>query len=293
MGAPELSPRSATGWAARLALRCEATADGASRITHRVHQGPLRLLKPLHPEGPAVCHAVIVHPPGGIVGGDTLALDIAVAQGAHLVATTPGAQKWYRSLGPEASAETRLRIADGATLEWLPQEAIVFDAARAVQTLTIEVAPAGRFLGWEALSLGRAARNERFTRGLFRQRIEIVRAGAPIWRETLGVTEDDRLLASPLGFAGRTHSATAWVLWPARDAAETEAQLTAVRTALGALGAESALVWGASAPEPGLIVVKALADSIEAAQGLLMTVRDTLRAPVVHRPSQPLRLWST
>ncbi len=292
MGAPELSTPLVSGWAARLTLRCEF-AHGASRITHRAHHGPLRLLKPLHPEGPALCHAVIVHPPGGVVGGDTLALDISVAPRAHLVVTTPGAQKWYRSDGREAAADTSLRVEDGAALEWLPQETIVFDAARARQTLTIAVAAGGRFFGWEALSLGRAARAERFTRGLFRQRIEIVRDGAPLWRETLDLTDEDPLLASPLGFAGRTHSATAWALWPARDAAETEALLVAVRTALDTRGTEGGLVWGAASPEPGLIVVKMLADSIEAAQGLLITVRDTLRAPIFHHPAQPLRLWST
>lgn len=293
MTGPALGRAPDEGWAAKLVLRVDRSPNEVSRITHRVHHGPLRLLKPLYPEGPAICHAVIVHPPGGVVGGDALSLDIDVGPDAFLVATTPGAQKWYRSDGREASAMTSLRVLDHGALEWLPQEAILFDRARGQQSIRVEVAAHGRFFGWETLSLGRAARDERFTRGLFCQRIEIVRDGAPLWRETLGLTDEDPLLASPLGFAGRTHSATAWALWPARDAAETEALLAAVRAALDAWGAPGGLAWGASAPEPGLIVVKTLADSIEAAQGLLITARDTLRAPIFDQPAQPLRLWST
>ena len=148
------SDQSGAGWSARLNLRFEPReVNGAMRtvMTERNHFGPLRILKPLYPEGEAICHAVIVHPPGGIVAGDTLAVDLHVDSGAHALATTPGAQKWYRSTGATASAITRLCVGDDGTLEWMPQETMVFNGAQAKQTLEITLAPKARFFGWEML----------------------------------------------------------------------------------------------------------------------------------------------
>lgn len=264
-------------------------------LCERVHDGPLRLLKPLYPEGDGICHAVLVHPPGGIVGGDQLRVEVEVEAGAHLVATTPGAQKWYRSLGLRANASTRLQIAAGGALEWLPQETIVFDGAQAEQCLRIETSAEGRFLGWEALSLGRAARQERFSHGLFRQRTEIIRDGAPLWRELLRAAGGDGWLDSPVGMAGRAHSATAWAIWPAHDANETDALLSTLRSALDSHPSASTprTLWGVSAPASGLIVLKLLAETIEAAHHLLVSFREVVRPVILDRQALPLRLWST
>ena len=156
------------GWSARLNLRFESReVVGSLRtvMTERKHFGPLRILKPLYPEGHDICHGVIVHPPGGIVAGDSLAIDVQVDANANALITTPGTQKWYRSSGKQASAVTRLQVADGATLEWMPQETMVFDGAWAEQVLDIALAPGARFFGWEMLCLGRTTRGERFTSG--------------------------------------------------------------------------------------------------------------------------------
>ena len=118
------------GWDARLELAFER-GGGRTVLTTRRHVGPLRVQKSLHPEGPDVCQAIVVHPPGGIVGGDSLAIGIDAGVGAHAQLTTPGAAKWYRSAGPVAHAATALRLAAGAIVEWLPQETILFDGARA------------------------------------------------------------------------------------------------------------------------------------------------------------------
>ena len=161
------------GWSARLNLRfesCEVLGSSRTVMTERNHFGPLRILKPLYPEGHDICHGVVVHPPGGIVAGDSLAIDVQVDANANALITTPGAQKWYRSSGKQASAVTRLHVADGATLEWMPQETMVFDGAWVEQVLDVTLAPRARFFGWEMLCLGRTTRGERFTTGEFRQR---------------------------------------------------------------------------------------------------------------------------
>src|SRR6187399_900454 len=105
------------GWNARLELRFEREA-ARTVLTTRRHVGPLRVQKSLHPEGAGVCQAIIVHPPGGIVGGDSLAIAIEAGAGAHAQLTTPGAAKWYRSAGSVARSTTALRLAAGALVEW-------------------------------------------------------------------------------------------------------------------------------------------------------------------------------
>ena len=284
----------ASGWSARLNLRFEPRqVSGATRtvMAERNHFGPLRILKPLYPEGDAVCHAVIVHPPGGIVAGDSLALDARVDGGAHVLATTPGAQKWYRSTGADATAVTRLHVADDASLEWMPQETIVFNGARAQQTLEISLAPRARFFGWEMLCLGRTTRGERFATGEFRQRIRLVRAGgdAPLWRESMLLSGNHPLMNSPLGFRELPVAATAWISLPDDESGVATAHvLTSARDALG-----DAPTAAASSPESGLIVIKALGDAPEAVRNLLINVWKKIRLQVFVREAILPRIWST
>ncbi len=280
------------GWSAHLNIRFEPREiSGETRtvVTERDHFGPLRILKPLYPEGHDICHGIVVHPPGGIVAGDSLAINVQVDQNASAVITTPGAQKWYRSTGKHASALTQLDVADAAALEWMPQESIVFDGTSAQQSLVITLAPEARFFGWDMLCLGRTACGERFRTGEFRQRIRLVRAGtgAPLWRESMVLVGDDPLLTSPLGLRGMPVTACAWIVFSPL-ALNTDALLADVRTAV----ADYALA-AASAPEPGLIVVKAIGEAPETVRNLLIGVWSRIRMQVFGRkPSLP-RIWST
>jgi urease accessory protein len=183
------------GWDARLHLAFER-AGARTVLAERSHTGPLRVQKALYPEGPEVCQAIIVHPPGGIVGGDTLAIDIAAGAKAHAQLTTPGAAKWYRSAGARAKSVTSLRVGSGALLEWLPQEAILFDGARASISLRVELAPEAKFFGWEVTCLGRTASNERFTRGSLRQSLDLLRDGRLLFCERAAVDGGGRALQS-------------------------------------------------------------------------------------------------
>lgn len=284
----------AAGWSARLNLRFEARdVNGTQRsvMTERDHFGPLRILKPLYPEGDSICHAVIVHPPGGIVAGDSLVVDVHVDSGAHALATTPGAQKWYRSTGASASGITRLHVADGASLEWMPQETMVFNGTRAKQTLEVTLAPKACFFGWEMLCLGRTTRGERFATGEFRQGIRLVRAdgGAPLWRESMCLNGDDALMRSQLGFRDLPVVATVWIALPDDQGGTTTANaLAAVRSAL----ADTPLA-AASSPELGLVIVKAMGEAPEAVRNLLISVWKSIRLQVFSRPPILPRIWST
>lgn len=117
-GSPPIPPIPHMTWRAELSLDY-ALSTGRTVARHR-HSGPLRVLQSLYPEGDAVCHNVLVHPPGGIVGGDVLDIRVAVGEGAHGLVTTPGATRFYRSEGESCVQQTLLDVAAGARLEWLP-----------------------------------------------------------------------------------------------------------------------------------------------------------------------------
>ena len=192
-----------SGWQARLALGY-ALLDERCVLVKREHYGPLRVQKSLYPEGAEHCHTIVLHPPGGIVGGDSLAIDAELGPQTKVLMTTPGAGKWYKSAGMQASQKLTFKIAPGALLEWLPQENIVFDGARANLSTEVDLAQDALFFGWEITCLGRAAMGECFTRGQLRQTTQIRKAGKPIWGEYSTLDGGDPLLESPIGLAGRS-----------------------------------------------------------------------------------------
>lgn len=289
---PRSTPQA--GWAARLALRFEADAQGRTRLMHNRHVGPLRLLRAL-PQPDGSSHAVIVHPPGGLVGGDTLDLELAVGEGARVLCTTPGAQKWYRAERAGAQARTRLQVATQACLEWLPQPTLVFDAALADQQLAIDLAPGAEMIGWECLVLGRAAMGERFQQGELRQRLSIRQDGQLLWDEQAVASAGDRLFESPLGWGGRIATCTVWACAPA---AALEAVLLAWRDRLETVQADETarkarLQAGATRPSAGLLAARLLADDawplMQWAEQLWALARPHLKPG----PSSPPRIWAT
>ncbi len=124
----ENAPKPQADWNASLTLAF-ARAGNRTVLARRSHSGPLVIQKILNPEGPDICHAVIVHPPGGIAGGDTLGVVITLEADAAVLVTTPAATKWYKSGGRESRQAVRLTLGRDAALEWLPQEAIVYDGS--------------------------------------------------------------------------------------------------------------------------------------------------------------------
>jgi len=174
------------GWQARLALGFERRRE-RTVLVRCEHCGPLRVQKALYPEGPAVCQAIILHPPGGIAGGDGLDIALLAGAGAHAQLTTPGAGKWYRSGGRRASQSLHLRVDAQAIVEWLPQETIVFDGAEAAMQTRIELAAGALYCGWEILCLGRTASGERFAHGRLDLSTRIEQGGRPLWIEPGGL----------------------------------------------------------------------------------------------------------
>ena len=278
-------------WRADLQLDYRLEA-GRCVARHR-HQGPLRVLQSLYPEGEAICHHVLVHPPGGIVGGDTLALQATLAPGSHAVITTPGATRFYRSDAEVAHQQVQATLAPGARLEWLPMETIAYSGCEADNRLHFSLAPGAQMLGWDVLALGLPAAKAPFERGRFRQAITL----PGMWQERgLIDASDDLLLTSPLGLAGHTVMASLWLAegsgaGGALDRSRTEALLDAARSLIAASALPTTA--GVSAPHPSLLVLRALGHRVEPVMALLQAVRGAWRQLHWGLAPNPPRLWRT
>ena len=286
MIAAEATPHHALAsphWDARLSLEYEKRAE-RSVLARRSHNGPLRVQRDLYPEGEGTCHTIVVHPPGGIAGGDTLSINAKLGAGSAALLTTPGAGKWYRTQGSPARQTLDFEVSAGASLEWLPQETILFDGAVAEMKTSVRLDADGVYTGWEILCFGRAASGQKFASGLLTQQIEIFRGGERLWAERARVTGGDPLLSSPVGLAGRGVCAT--LLAAGRDVPnETLAACREVPAGDTALAGVTRM--------PRLLIARWLGDSGEDARRYFAALWTVLR-PVMRRSAaiEP-RIWST
>jgi len=269
----QLAEPVAQSWKAQLHLGFE-NRDGRTVLAERRHDGPLVVQKALYPEGDAVCHAIVVHPPAGIAAGDELELNARAGAGAHALLTTPGAGKWYRSAGPWASQKLRFEVA--GAMEWLPQETIVFDGAMARLETEVRLHGDAHYLGWEILCLGRTGSGERFGKGEIRVNSSLTRDGKLLWLERGRIAGGGALLESPAGLQGQPVCATLVAAGPAAD-------LAACREIEGL----------AVTQLPGVLVARYLGDSSEQAKKLFARLWTVLRPTMFGREAQMPRIWST
>jgi urease accessory protein len=253
-------------------------------LANNHHIGPLRVQKALYPEDEAVCHAIVVHPPAGIAGGDQLQVTVRGGNAAHALLTSPGAAKWYRSGGTAAAQEIRLDVGPHGRLEWLPQESIVFDGAEARMATRVHLDATARACGWEILVLGRTAAAERFSSGELRQHTEVFRDGRLLWRERAVIPGGSPLLDSVVGLHGRPVLGTFWLATPERDDACDADLLSSIRAA--APGAAVTRL-------PGVLLARCLGDSAIGVRETLTRVWHALREPVFGQPAMTPRIWQT
>lgn len=265
-------------WQARLTLGF-APSHGATRLIQRAHHGPLRVQKPLYPEDPQVCHAIVVHPPGGVVGGDRLDIAVTAQAGAHAVLTTPGAAKWYRANGRVSHQQVALSAGERGAIEWLPQEAIFYDEAVVELDHSVDLAPGASYIGCDIVCMGRRAAGERFRAGRIAQRSRIRRAGKLLWWEQGVITP--AALRSRFGLNGHSVCATLLAVGERLPA-----------SALQEVRAIGGPRFGASLFK-NLLVVRHIGDDSEAARALMLEAWRVLRPHVMQRPAIALRSWHT
>lgn len=273
-------------WHARLQL--DYTRESARTVARFEHNGPLRILQSLYPEGDGICHNVLVHPPGGLVGGDTLDITATVAPGAHGLVTTPGATRFYRSNGPLALQRSHLTLAEGARLEWLPLEALCYNACNAENHLTLNLATGAECMGWDVTALGLPHANQPFETGRFVQHLEV----PGLWLERGAINAaDHRLMQSPLGLAG--HRCMASLFFAAGtplDRTRRDAALDAARAVMDAHSLKATA--GATSPNAQMVVLRVLAPQVEPAMHLLKAVRVAWREVMWNLTGEPPRIWA-
>ena len=274
-------------WQGHLHLRY--TRDHRGTVAHDRHDGPLRVLQRLYPEGPAVCHHVLVHPPGGIVGGDTLEVHAHLGPRAHALLTTPGATRYYRSAGKPAVQLIELQAQTGARLEWLPLETIAYNGAVGVNRVVFALDDGAEMIGWDVLALGLPAAGVHFERGSFEQHLQ----WPGVWLERGHIDATDRrLLDSPLGFAGHRALATLWFASGSALAGERKAALLDVARDAAAASTLDA-TCGTTAPDNRVIVVRILAARVEPAMRLARAIRAAWRGVAWDLPEAAPRVWHT
>lgn len=288
LGADEPASNATPGWHGRLAI--DYRRDGERTLSHDVHEGPLRVLQRLYPEGPGICHHVLVHPPGGLVAGDELDVTLQLAPGSHAAVTTPGATRFYRSTGASAIQQVTARLAEDARLEWLPLETIAYRGCQAHNRLRFELAPGAQLLGWDMLALGLPAAGEPFDRGVIEQRLE----WPGVWLERGRIAAaDTALLQSPLGLAGHGVLATIW--WASGSPMSTAQRDSLLDSARACFTEHPALAGhaGVSALDARLVVARVLAHRVEPVFALWRAVREQWRALGWNLSGEAPRIWNT
>lgn len=270
-------------WHARLKLRYAAKHGNSVLLEHR-HTGPLLVQKPFYPEGKRVCHTYIIHPPGGVVGGDKLALEVVVDRGAHAVLTTPAAGKFYRCAGPRATQVNRLNVAAGAALEWLPQETIIYNQANAKMRTIVRLDRGARFIGWEMICLGLPASNQPFTRGHLDQRFDLLQDNQPIFIEPFQVQDQDPVLTARWGLAGLPAIGIMIATTGERDL------LNAIRNKTSVMDLDGQF---AVTRINGLTICRFLGNDVYAGFKFFLRAWELLRPAIFEREVCMPRIWST
>ena len=272
----------------RADLKLDYTLESQRTVVRYLHQGPLRILQSLYPEGDQICHNVLVHPPGGLVGGDTLDIQVTVAEGAHGLVSTPGATRFYKSGGHPALQQVVAHLADNAKLEWLPLEAIAFNDCEATNRAIFNLAPSAELITWDVTALGLPSSDMAFTQGHFQQHLEI----PGVWLERGNIRgEDTRWLNSPLGLAGgKCLASLVFASGSAINSDRTTQALEAAREVIESHPLR--LQAGITCAHPQVIVLRVMSPLVEPTMDLLKKVWAVWRHTLWALPSTPPRIWS-
>jgi urease accessory protein len=273
-------------WQANLNLAY--TRSGERVVAHHQHSGPLRILQSLYPEGDGICHSVLVHPPGGLVGGDTLDIAVQTAGGTHGLITTPGATRFYRSDGPLALQTTRIHLQAESRLEWLPLEALCYNDCNAENRLVMDLESGAELLGWDVTAFGLPQANLPFVQGSFAQHIEV----PGVWLERGRIAaQDTRLMDGPAGLNGaRCMASLFFATGSVLDRKRKQLVLDIARDLIASHALRATA--GATSPNNQVIVLRAVAPLVEPAMQLLRAVRNAWRQELWQLPLCNPRIWA-
>lgn len=266
------------GWVAHLQLGYQLRGD-KTRLVHSKREGPLAVQRAFYPEGD-VCHTYLLHPPGGVVAGDQLNIELKVEPQASVLLTTPGATKFYRSTGPESQVKQALHVAPQASLEWMPLENIFFPETRSKILTEVHLQAGSQFIGWEINCFGRPSNAERFEQGDLSSEMRIYRDGAPVLFDRFA-TNGLQAIDSAVGLRGVGGNST---LVATLDDVDLVAQVQEMLQANPLAGAT--LV-------DGLLVVRTISEQSHQVVKLFAAVWKLIRPAINGRDACMPRIWAT
>ncbi len=270
-----------SGWTAALNLQFERTKE-RTIVSRCRHNGPLRVQKPFYPED-GVCHVYLLHPPAGVVGGDELSVCVRADKGSAALITTPGATRVYRSAGPLSTIKYRLDVEAGASLEWLPQDSILYGGSRLSQEMEVRVASGSRFCGWDITSMGRPANGDHYTTGEFDQGFRLYADKLPVLIERQRWRAGDKVLEASWGLSGYPVLGTFYG-YPADDDILSHLRLRLEDISSGAMAVT--LV-------DEVLVVRALADDAVLLRQIFAEIWLSVREMINGFPPGSPRVWAT
>jgi urease accessory protein len=265
------------GWQAGLKLGF-AQGHDKTLLVERQHFGPLAVQRPFYPEG-KVCHVYILHPPGGVVGGDHLNICINAEKNSHALITTPAAGKFYRSFGKQAVQSVSINVAEGAALEWLPQETIIYDGAQLRTSVTVELSIDACFIGWEILCLGRPACAENFNEGVVEMNWQLYYQDKPLFLERLDL--DGKSFSAKWGLQGLSSCGTLFANPVSTDTLSLIRQLIGDEAGRGVTLIDNVLVC------------RAIDKRTDRIRSFFEQVWHIIRPAVIQRNTSLPRIWAT
>ncbi|MDE0008031.1 MAG: urease accessory protein UreD [Gammaproteobacteria bacterium] len=270
------------GWEAKIAL-VFGVCGGRTTLVRRYGRGPLAVQRPFRP-GDGVCHLYLLHPPGGVAGGDSLDVHVHARGGTAALVTTPAAAKVYRTLGASSRMRQTLVVDEGASLEWLPQETILFGGSACRVHTDVQLAKGARFAGWEVFALGREHFGDHYTQGSFRQRTQLHIDGTLCVRELQDFAPGDPALVERWGLASRRAFGTLYA------APADEDVLARARHALGEV--PDCVDAGATVLD-GVLAVRAVGSAGSDVRTALARAWSGLRPLVIGAQPMHPRIWAT
>lgn len=276
-------------WHASLSLSFESTQRGTI-LRHSRHVGPLYVQKPFYPEGRDLAHIYILHPPGGLVSGDDLTIDLQLKPTSHVLVTTPGAGRIYKARADRTLQKqtVHLHVGRNSSLEWMPMETILYPNANTHLTTHIELEENAHFIGWEVTCLGLPASGQAFDNGRFQQSIQILQQGRLLLRERLVVDDNSQaMLDGRSGLQGQPVNGV-MLAGPFLD---TEAGcLSQIQNLCNEV---SGTAIAAVTQVGSMLIIRYLGNSSEQARALFAQCWASIRPDLLGRQSCPPRIWST
>lgn len=264
--------------------------DGHTRMGRTEHFGPLRVQRPFYPEGLDCLHLYLLHPPGGLVGGDKLAITIHAQTRAHVLVTTPSAGKIYRNIsGIKQGQHVDIKVADKAIVEYLPQENILFDQADGELITQVNIEGGGLYIGWEITCLGRLESNEKFESGGLYQSLCITKDSQPLFNDRLLLTAPSEIQAGVAGFQNKSVFGT-FVISADVMTRDIESRLQEWQAKINETIAPACV---AITQKPDVFIARFLGDKAEQARETFESLWAIVRPHIINKHACAPRIWRT